>query len=76
MFPGMSQTTKDVLNRIPTWPDEDQEELAEVAREIEARRTGVYVLNDDEKAALDAARRSGVASDADVAALWKRYGVA
>ena len=26
--------------RMPTWPVEDQEELAEYAREIEARRTG------------------------------------
>ena len=76
MFPSMSQTPKGVLNRIPTWPGEDQEELAEVAREIEARRTGVYVLNDDEKAALDAARRTGIASEADVAALWKRHGIA
>jgi hypothetical protein len=58
------------------WPDEDQEELAEVAREIEARRTGVYVLNDDETAALDAARRTGIASDTDVAALCKRHGIA
>jgi hypothetical protein len=71
----MSQTAKDVLNRIPTWPDENQEELAEFAREIEARRTGVYVLDDDEKAALDAARRTGIACDADVAALWKRHGI-
>lgn len=76
MLMSMSQTTKDVLNRIPTWPNEDQEELAEVAREIEARRTGVYVLNDEEKTAIDTARRSGVASDADVTALWKRHGVA
>jgi hypothetical protein len=72
----MTDTTKDVLQRIPTWPDEDQEELAEVAREIEARRTGVYRLNAQEKAAIDAARRSGIASDADVAALWERHGIA
>ena len=72
----MNRTTKDVLNRIPTWPDEDQEELAAVAREIEARRTGVYVLSNDEKAALDAARRTGIASEADVVALWKRHGIA
>jgi hypothetical protein len=71
----MSQSTKDVLERVRSWPVEDQEELAEVAREIEARRTGVYVLADEEKAAIEAARRSGVASDADVAAFWKRHGI-
>ena len=51
---------------------ENQEELAEVAREIEGRRNGVYVLNDEEKAAIEAARRSGIASDTEVTAFWKR----
>jgi hypothetical protein len=50
-------------------------ELAALAREIEARRTRVYQLSDDEKAAIDAARRSGFASDDGVAAFWKRYGL-
>jgi hypothetical protein len=45
-----------------------------LAREIEARRTGVYALSDDEKAAIDAARCSGLASDDEVAAFWSRYG--
>ncbi|XSC44052.1 hypothetical protein ACF1BQ_041045 [Bradyrhizobium sp. RDT10] len=35
-----------------TWSVEDQEELAEYAREIEARRTGVYTMSDDERAAV------------------------
>lgn len=35
---------KSVLDRVMTWSEEDQEELAEVAREIEARHTGVYQL--------------------------------
>ncbi len=61
---------------MESWPREDQEELAELAREIEARRTGVYVLNDEEKAALGEALKSGVASDEEVAAFWKRHGIA
>ena len=47
----MTETAKDILERIATWPEEDQEELAEVARDIEGRRHGVYVLTEDEKAA-------------------------
>jgi predicted NBD/HSP70 family sugar kinase len=47
-----------------------------VVRESGARRAGMYVLKDDEKATLDAAGRTGIASDADVAALWKRQGLA
>jgi hypothetical protein len=72
----MNATVKTILERAATWPEEDQEELAALAREIEARRTGVYRLSDDEKVAIDAARRSGLASDDGVAAFWKRYGVA
>jgi hypothetical protein len=40
------------LAHAETWPREDQEELAEYAREIEARRTGVYRMSDDERAAV------------------------
>jgi hypothetical protein len=72
---GMNQHTRDILNRVESWPEEDQAELVEVAREIEARRTGVYVLSDDEKAAIKAALQSGIASEEEVAAFWKRVGV-
>ena len=40
----MSPAVKSVLGRVATWPKQDQEELADVARETEARRTGVYGL--------------------------------
>ena len=50
-----------MLERVETWPEEDQEELADVAREIESRRSAVYRLSDQERAAvragMDAARR-------------------
>ena len=71
----MTETPKDILERVATWPQEDQEELAEIAREIEARRNGIYVLNDDEKSAIETARRGNFASRDDVAAFWKRYGI-
>jgi hypothetical protein len=72
---GMNQHTKEILKRVETWPEEDQVELAELAREIEARRSGVYILSDDEKAAIKAALQSGIASEEEVAAFWKRVGV-
>jgi predicted transcriptional regulator len=57
----MSPGTRTLLERVQTWPEEDQEELADVAREIESRRTGVYRLSDEERAAvragMDAASR-------------------
>lgn len=72
----MSPTTKKILEQVESWPEEDQEELAEVAREIEARRSGVYVLTDDERAAIAEARKSGLVPDTDIAAFWKRHGLA
>jgi len=71
----MSNKTKEILERVATWPAEDQEELAEIARDIEGRRNGLYILSADEQAAIDAARRSGFVSDADIAAFWKRHGI-
>jgi hypothetical protein len=72
----MNTAVKSILERVAAWPEEDQEELAALALEIEARRSGVYALTDDEKASIDAARRSGLASDDAVAAFWKRHGLA
>ena len=72
----MNQEVKDILRQVTSWPEEDQAELAELAREIEARRTGVYVLSDDERAAIADARKGGFASDQDVVAFWKRHGLA
>jgi hypothetical protein len=74
-------TTKalsEVLQRAETWPPEDQEALAEFAREIEARRTGVYHLSDDERAAIreglgEANRGEFVSEDMDK--FWKSNGL-
>ncbi len=65
-----------VLETVRSWPEEDQAELVEYAREIQARRTGVYVLDDDERAAIDRSRSGPLASDEEVEAFWKRHGIA
>jgi hypothetical protein len=68
-----------VLNSVRSWPQEDQEELVELAREIEARRTGIYVMNDEERAAvrqgLEQAIRGDFVLDDEMDAFWKKYGV-
>ena len=71
----MNAATKDILEKVADWPEEDQQELAELAREIEARRTGVYVLSDEERAAIAEARSGALVSDEDAAAFWQRRGV-
>jgi hypothetical protein len=80
---GAQKMTKDqiqaVLENVRFWPQEDQEELAELAREIEARRKGVYVMDDEERAAveeaLEQARRGEFVSDEEMDAFWKKIGV-
>ena len=54
----MSANVKKLLRQVETWPEEDQEELVNVARVIEARRTGVYRLSDEERVAV----REGMAA--------------
>jgi hypothetical protein len=49
----MTKTLKDLLEDAETWPREDQDELAEYAREIQARRAGLYTMSDDEQTAVD-----------------------
>jgi predicted transcriptional regulator len=73
----MTKTLRDVLANAETWPREDQDELAEYAREIEARRTGVYTMSDDERAAvakgLAEADQGKFVSDEVVAEADKRH---
>jgi len=75
-----AKALKEVLERAETWPQEDQEALAEYARELEARRTGVYRMTDEERAAvregLEQARRGEFVSDEDMEEFWKSNGVA
>jgi hypothetical protein len=72
----MDQKAKELLQQVSHWPEEDQEELAELARDIEARRSGVYILTEAERAALADAQKTEFASEADIAAFWKRHGIA
>jgi hypothetical protein len=53
----MTPLTKRLMDRVASWPDEDVAELDELAREIEARRTGVYVISEAEWADLQESLR-------------------
>src|SRR5262249_13840808 len=69
----VSPTVNAFLERVASWPEEDQEELAEVAREIEARRKGIYRLSEAERQGIEkglrAMRKGEYASDERVAAI-------
>jgi hypothetical protein len=64
-----------VLERVRSWPEQDQDELAEAAREIEARRSGVYLMTDEERAAIVRARESRLLTEAEASAFWKTLGI-
>ncbi len=65
------------MERVRSWPEEDQEELADVAREIESRRSGIYRLSDEERAAvrvgMDAARRGDFVTDEEMDAFYRLH---
>jgi predicted transcriptional regulator len=75
----MSQSAREILDRVNTWPPEDLDELADMARAIEARRTGVYEVTPAEEEAI----REGLAelergewtSEESMRAFWVRCGV-
>ncbi len=75
----MTQNAREILDRVKAWPQEDVEELAQIAREIEARRTGVYDLTPEEEKAI----REGLAelergewtNEEAMRAFWIRCGV-
>ncbi len=69
----MSPSTRRLLEQVESWPIEDQEELAEYARTIQARRTGLYHATPEELAAIDEAERGGIATDDEVEAAFRTF---
>lgn len=73
-----AKVLKDVMERVESWPREAQEELAEVAREIDASlKHGSYQATPEELAGIDrglkAARESRFANDKDVQAVFAKH---
>jgi hypothetical protein len=74
----MNATLKNLLRAAEAWTPEEQAELADYARVIEARRTGVYELDEDELAAINEgsgqADRGEFVTDGDLKELFRRFG--
>ena len=63
-----------VLERVPTWPEDRQQELAEIALQIEAELAGAeYEATSDELAAIDEGLSGDAASDEEVAAAFALF---
>jgi hypothetical protein len=69
-----AKALQEVLQRVESWPEQAQEDLAQIAREIDAQLAGrAYHATAEELAALDEAERSGVASEEEVEAAFKSF---
>ena len=73
----MNKVLKDVMERVETRPEEDQNELLGYALEIEARRANKFDPTLEELAAIDeaiaAVKRGEIATDAEVEAILATY---
>ena len=74
----MTKTLRDVLERVATWPDWAQEDLAELGLEIDRginagtyRATRAELRKIDE--ALAAVRRGEIATDEEVEAVFAKH---
>jgi hypothetical protein len=65
---------KAVLERVPTWPEDRQRELAELAVEIEAELAGDgYEATSDELTAIDEGLAGEPASEEEVEAAFALF---
>ncbi len=75
----MTKLLRDAIERLKELPEERQNELAEMLVTAAESDLHPYQLNDEELEAVEEARaqvaRGEFASDADMAALWKRFGL-
>ena len=65
---------KEILERVPSWPQDRQQELAELALEIEAELTGAeYRATPDELAAIDEGLAGEAATAEEVEAVFAKF---
>jgi hypothetical protein len=64
---------KAILDRVLTWPEEEQERVALFVREVERRRGDDDITDDEWKIIEQRAQRRDLASDEEVEALFSRY---
>jgi hypothetical protein len=65
---------REVLQRVPTWPEDRQQELAELALEIESELAGAeYDATPEELAAMDEGLAGEAASEEEVKAAFASF---
>jgi hypothetical protein len=64
---------KDILDRVRTWPQEDQEKVARFAQQVEQWRGGDDITDEEWKIIEQRAARRELATDEEVEAVFGRY---
>jgi DNA-binding NtrC family response regulator len=64
---------KEILDRVLTWPLDDQEKLARFVREVEQRRAGDDITDEEWKIIEERATRRDLARDVEVEQVFSRY---
>jgi hypothetical protein len=68
-----NEQVKEILDRVLTWPEADQEKVARFARQVERVRDDDDISEDEWRIIEDGAARRDLASDEEVEALFSRY---
>ena len=64
---------KEMLDRVLTWPTDDQERLVRVVQEIEGLRSGDDITDEEWEIIEARASRRDLASDREVESVFGRY---
>jgi hypothetical protein len=64
---------KEILDRVLTWSEADQEKVARFARQVERVREDDDISEDEWRIIEERAARRDLASDEEVEALFSRY---
>ena len=73
MTPMTKEQVKEILDRVLSWPREDQEKVARFARQVEQWRGADDITDEEWKIIEERAARRGLASDEDVEQVFSRY---